>query len=70
MLGEDDAPVHPAGAADADGEVALPLALVFRDDVTEEGEGPVEELARLGEAEHEVAHALVGPREALQLGTK
>src|SRR3954451_12449211 len=66
-LGDDHAAVLAAGAADADREVRLALALVRGQQQREQAIQLLEEGARLGLAEHGVTHTRIGASERAQL---
>ncbi len=66
-LGDRDAAVPTAGAADRDREVRLPFALVRRERELEQPAQLLEERLRVGLAEHVVAHGRVAAVERAQL---
>src|SRR3990172_3514874 len=67
LFDEDHRPVPPSGASDGDGQVGFPLALVERQQESEQVLQPVQQLAAFPVLEHEVPHRRVLPVEEAQL---
>src|SRR3990172_9233436 len=67
LFDEGHRPVPPSGASDGDGQVGFPLALVERQQESEQVLQPVQQLAAFPVLEHEVPHRRVLPVEEAQL---